>query len=679
MQKVLLIVLSFLLCFGKTKAELNNNTFNCNSLTITDTLSKINQDTSKTKIVLDTLRPLNYVPFTTSLEHSISVNNKSFELYDYRYTGDIFSYLPFGYLQDLGFLGQPNEATIYGSGFGNISYLRDGVPVNNRMQNSLDLYNIQLESVDSLEVLPLPRGFLGGSFFNSVSVNFITRNTFYAKPYTKIRFYQGDTDEGVVDFLFHTYVTKKLGVKFNISNYSIGTRYENTEYGNWQASISAKYNFTNYINFILSYHYSKEETKLNGGVDLDYIKSDLTNRPIDAYVFDQYLATVKYTDRYQKSRYHSINFTILAEIIKALPASVNFYVQSNLNEFRQNEFAKLSDEDTLIHNNKYNLAGLNFSQKILIPYFNSTFSLNLERVSYYTDILTSNSKINSISFSGVNKLTILNNIVPSVFYKFSNYNNITLFGLGGDVNINIMGCNIYAGLSTFKKPFSPVEDEFLGNIADYQTINNYEAGISYKTPDFNISARYFLSYNNKTPFAIINKLIDTVKTDYVTNYFIQETKTHGANLNFSKKIWKILITNNASLFFTKADQKNELLPKYSVNAGIYYIDTLFNSNLKLKAGLNFKMSGKQDGRIYDFERSVAAYYINTANLGLQQIDNEFSKSSFQMDFFMAAKIQDAAIIYFVFQNLLNEENFYVSIYPKQGRGIRLGFNWELFN
>ena len=679
MQKSFFIVFCFISFLASVRAEYNVDSLKFNNLTSADSVLQKDKDTSALKIIVDTLRPLNYVPLSSSSEHTILLNRKTFESFDYRYSGDLFSYLPFGFLQDLGALGQPNEVTVYGNGFNNISYLRNGVPINNRIQNSLDLYNVQLESVDSVEVLPLPRGFLGGSFLNPVSVNFITRDMFPAKPYTKIRFYQGNNEEGYVDFLFHTYVTKKLGIKFDVTNYSIGNGYTNTEYGNWQASISAKYNFTNYINFILSYNYSKEETKLNGGIDLNNTKSSFPSYPINSILYDPYFALVIYEDRYQKTTCHNLDFSILAEVIKALPTNVNFYWQNNLNEFRQNELNKVKDEESIIHNNKYNLFGLNVNQKVLIPYFNSNFTLNVERTSYYANVLSSKPKINSVSFSGINKLSILNNIIPAVFYKFSNYNNISLFGLGGDININVLGFGLYAGLSAFQKPFNLIEKEYLKNITDYQTINNYEVGVSYKSSGFNISAGYFLSYNNKTPYAIINKLNDSVKTDYVTDYFLQETKTQGVNLNFSKKIWKILITNNSTLFFTKTDQKNQLLPEYAINAGIYYVDTLFNDNLKLKTGLNFRMSGKQDGRIYDFERSVAAFYINTASMGLQKINNELSTSSFQMDFFMAAKIQDAAIIYFVFQNVLDEENYYISIYPKQSRGIRLGFNWELFN
>jgi len=79
---------------------------------------------------------------------------------------------------------------------------------------------------------------------------------------------------------------------------------------------------------------------------------------------------------------------------------------------------------------------------------------------------------------------------------------------------------------------------------------------------------------------------------------------------------------------------------------------LFNQDLDLKTGfvLNY----------YDFE------------------SKDF-KSASQLDFTIAGTIRKVAIVYFSWENLLNEKYFIVPYYPMRERGIRFGIAWELFN
>ncbi len=638
-------------------------------------------DTNKIKIIVDTLKPLSVSSFNKSSEFSSTKNRKEIELLDYRYSGDVVNSLPFGFLQDLGSLGKPNEATLYGYGFNNVSYLINGNLINNRTQNSFNLYNLQLESIDSVEVYPLPRGFLGGSFLNPVTVNFITKNNYPAKPYTKIRFSQASNEEGIIDFLFHTYINKKTDVKINISNYSISDGFYNTEYGNWQAFVSAKYSMSNIFNFMFDYNYSRAQTRLNGGVDLESLESTYYSEFVKTNMFDQLAAIVNYEDRYQKEIGHRFNFKVLATVLKSLPTTLDFYYQNNTQSFHDlvNDYNNYQKIDTTIQKNKYNLVGININQKFNFPYFESDFGFNMERLSFNSDMLSNSRKINSISFLGINRLIIIPNIVPSVYYKISNYDNNTYNGFGGDVNINFAGLNLYGGASTFQKPLNPIESDNYVQLPDIQTINNIEVGIKYKSEVFNGSLGYFLSNNNKTPYYVVDKTIDSIKTENFISYFTKETKTQGINLNFSLKYWKLLITNNSSLFYTKTNIKTKFMPEYTAYSGIYYIDTLFNRNLKLKAGVNFRIVGKQDGRIYNYNNNMTSFYYQLSTGEVETYKSVYAKSSFQMDIFVAARIQDAAILYFVFENLLNEENYYITYYPKQSRGIRFGFNWELFN
>jgi len=64
---------------------------------------------------------------------------------------------------------------------------------------------------------------------------------------------------------------------------------------------------------------------------------------------------------------------------------------------------------------------------------------------------------------------------------------------------------------------------------------------------------------------------------------------------------------------------------------------------------------------------------------LALLSDDMGASSYQIDLFLSATIQDRAIIFFVFENLLNNQYFIVPNYFKQQTGIRFGLSWELFD
>jgi len=121
----------------------------------------------------DSIAPLYSSPLT---ETSFIASNKDLLKLEYQYTGDYLRLSQFNFIKNLGFTGQPNETFLYGVGNNAVSYLLDGISYNDRQANSLNLNLIQSEDVDSIEVIPLPRGFLYGAYNNPVSVNFITKD-----------------------------------------------------------------------------------------------------------------------------------------------------------------------------------------------------------------------------------------------------------------------------------------------------------------------------------------------------------------------------------------------------------------------------------------------------------------------------------------------------------------------
>jgi len=134
------------------------------------------------------------------------------------------------------------------------------------------------------------------------------------------------------------------------------------------------------------------------------------------------------------------------------------------------------------------------------------------------------------------------------------------------------------------------------------------------------------------------------------------------------------------LYLSEDERIRNGLPKFSSNGGVYYIDTLFNNNLKLKTGFNYYSYGSRYEQRFDFEKGISSSYLfDTSNGIYSQIGLTEFTPSLQIDFFLAGRIQESAIIYFTWENLLNSQFSVVPFYPIQPRGLRFGVTWEFLD
>ena len=54
-------------------------------------------------------------------------------------------------------------------------------------------------------------------------------------------------------------------------------------------------------------------------------------------------------------------------------------------------------------------------------------------------------------------------------------------------------------------------------------------------------------------------------------------------------------------------------------------------------------------------------------------------SSYKVDFTLVGEIQKVAIVYFTFENLLDNKYYITPYYPMPERNFRFGVAWELLN
>jgi outer membrane receptor protein involved in Fe transport len=223
-----------------------------------------------------------------------------------------------------------------------------------------------------------------------------------------------------------------------------------------------------------------------------------------------------------------------------------------------------------------------------------------------------------------------------------------------------------------------LEEEGLAQYGEIpsQNITNFEVGIRYYKKDYDVRFGFFNTRNSSYAVPVIVKSAGILENN-AGYYYTSERKSNGLNVNFKYKYWNILFAANATTYLSK-DAELVNSPSFTFDGGFYYVDTMFNKNLDLKAGFNFKFYTSQNFFTYDFERFASAQRIKTS---LTSADNLILKTSdvFRVDFFLAGKVQDLAVIYFTFENLLDKKYFIVPYYPALGRNIRFGVSWEFLD
>ncbi len=605
-------------------------------------------DSSLAKAKPDSIKALQYLPLTSK---SYLLKRTDLLMSEYKYTGDYLRLFPFNFIKDLGFTGQPNETFLYGLGNSSISFLLDGVSTNERYYNSLNLNLLQSEDIDSIEVIPLPRGFLYGNYNNPVSINFITRDFITSQPYSRIRYYQGPNRETMLDGIFNLRMTSRLITTFEITNRIVDSTFDNSEFSIWQGKIKLKYLLSNDVNIIASYNYNDYKAGYSGGVDVDSIRR--TGANINNILYDPVQAPVIFPNGKVAALTHLPRLRLLIKQSDWLRNDISFYYFYSKNE--NNSFVNESIKDKVFGVDIKNLLKYDvFDIKLNLAYENSDifrqysfYDLNESARVYAPPV---NFKYNTLSATTIISTKIGNDLItPSVFYKFSSVtkypgriiiedssSNVST-GLGFDVSIKANNYfDFYFGSSVFKSYYSDKNNLLL------------EAGVKFTSDIFTANLRYFKNQYTYEAYTGGNFF------DY-----IQFGDVNGLGLNLKLDLWKILIESNSS-YYKKVSNNLIGVPEVQTQTGVYYKNLVFDDNLDLKTGFVFYYTGKNN--VYTFEHGLLSV-----------------PSSNKVDFTLAGEIQKRAIVYFLWQNLFDNNYYITPYYPMPGRSIRFGVAWELFN
>jgi Putative porin/TonB-dependent Receptor Plug Domain len=651
-QLMLKLLSSFVLFTAFVFPQEIDSLLNQNTQTIPDTnfvqiddTTAISDSILTTKVKSDTLSPIQGMPLT---DVSTIINKRTFLFDQYRYTGDLLRSFSLNFVKDYGFIGYPNETFIYGVGNSGISYLQDGVFWNDRYTNPLDLNLIQSENIDSIEIVPSPRGFLYGPYNNPVTVNFITRDFIPPVPYARIRYYEGPDGEAMIDGKFSAMVAKRWNYSFQLTNRSKDETYKNTELSLWQFNTKLKYLLSNSINFQVFYYFVDKEQGLNGGVDYDSLRRSSDDPNADLY--NPIAAPVFYPNLKLDILQHNVGLRALVKPFDGSQLDLSIYYRYGLDDrsnSRDSFYFKIDTEIKLYGYNinySHNLGILTF--QLLGDYENLDNALNWV-YDNYIDKFT----YDRFSFGGLVTARFLNNIIqPSVFYKQNHL---------GDENINIdaVGTDVLFSLAENQKLY--IGYSLRENIYDDEKIPSLEIGTLYKSSQILFDLKYF---SNKYYY----------ETSEEAGLGFKSQNMKGLGLIFNYKYWLLLLETNTSYYFKVENQYHPDFsehpydfPEWQFIGGLYVNDIFFDNNLNLKAGFKFYYTSQ--------------IYLATRYSSAEGIYQPTIEPTSKLDFNLAGEIQKVAFFYFQWENLFGNEYYITPYYPMPVRNIKFGIAWELFN
>ena len=525
---------------------------------------------------------------------------------------------------------------------------------NDRYSNSLNLNVIQSEDVDSVEIIPLPRGFLYGAYNNPVSVNFITKDFITSQPFTRIRFYQGADRDMMFDGSFNAVVIKKVIASFDVTNRIFDGTYDNTGYSIWQGKVKLKYLFSNNLNIIASYNYTDYNVGYSGGVDVDSIIARGEN--VDEILYDFRAAPMFYPNGELKTLTHLPKLRFLLKPIEWLRTDAGFFYLHSKNEQKEFGSSEYSESEVYGLNIRNDAAYNIFKFQLFVDYekrntfINKTYYPVISPTQLYT--FQDETDVNLFSVSGAISIAVNDStFIPSIFYKTSSLKrssniehaanspgNFNSSGIGIDLLLIIKSnLGFYLGASV-SNPYNTSDSKY----------SQLELGAKYNNDFVKADLKYFVN-ENSYGFYTGGVFFDYVKLGNLK----------GFGLNLSANYWKLLLQSNTSLYSSLGD-KLVGVPEFQTQTGLYYTGKLFNDNLELKTGFVFYYTGKNN--------------VFTNEHGPLEVP-----ASNKLDFTLAGEIQKTAIIYFTWQNLFDNNYYITPFYPMPSRSIRFGVAWEMFN
>lgn len=561
--------------------------------------------------------------------------------------------------------GTPVQNSIISAGGGlpgQTAILSNGFEMNDNRTTGFDLPVVLHEEIDSLEYIALPRSFLYGSENASAAFNIIRKGRVSPLPLTKIRYYEGPFGEAMIDAQFNKLFYNSVNVTVDVMNRKNDDRFRNSSGSIWSGRASAEYLFSEKWNAGVNYFYAKSNVNNNMGVNVDSVKSYALNW--ETQLYDEIAAPVNDYYLYEKITREQIEAIVRGRPLRGLYTTVNLYRKSYLREYRDEV---ITNSPMLTIDFIEQRSGVHIIQEAEFGQAMAKLSWRYEEATAKTENIRVHPAIRFLLpdyfldekwniVTGELNYELISGLRAGVYAKMntSGFNNKQ--GFGAELEYISGGLSINAGTSRYGQsarfwgaPSVPIERLMT------------ELRIVWSGEDFGLCASGYLLGNDVQQGTVI-PLDTTVRV--LTSDFIGESMS-GGSFSGWMKLGIILTEVSVSLKSGNAAIKTD--PLIDSKAGIYYSDILFDSSLVLKTGFEVKYRSSYRSKMYS---PAFGNYI---------FAQEETSSAVTLDFFTSGKVGDNATVFFLWENLLNEEYYQMYLSPMPARGVVFGINWEMFN
>ena len=504
-------------------------------------------------------------------------------------------------------------------------------------------------------------------------MNIQTNDSLQQKPISRFRYYQASNEEGFVDASFSARVLPRLAFSFRITHSAIDDNYLNSEFGTWKVNIKSIYKLMDSLYAKIDYHHLKLNTSLNGGVDVE----DLIANPLatDNSIYNNQ-APVIFDDQSNTTTSNLVQGSLYGNFIPTGYSEFRFSYNSNIDVYKRS----ITDSTNINNENKYTLLEGSFIHDVTINDFKSRFTFGYENIDYSIEGIDYFETENNYFSTAILNYNLFNGLLkPSIFGKVSEYNSQSNNGFGIDLNIQPLSeLSLLFGYSKFDRPYSIIEMPYMDNNIN-SDVNTIFASLELNSKITTTSISYFNVESSNNAIPIFNNQDITLASTEIIFKGTEDITSKGININSRIHLWNILLTNNFNHYWLTENSMHPQNAKFNLTSGLYYVDTLFNSNLDLKTGFTFHLFDNIDYRVYDFQqmRSSSYYLENNIIRPFQFYDVE--NDNYRLDFLLAGRIQDRATFYFIYENILGNNYYVIPYYPMPDGGIKIGISWDFLD
>lgn len=563
---------------------------------------------------------------------------------------------------NMGTLGEMNSVTSFGTMPGQIQTSYNGRNVTDVFLQAGNLNYFSPENFENLEIFTGSDAaifsFGSGILINRQQIIYNTKS-----PYTKLQYVQSGSDFLSLDAIYAHNLSNKINFDFGFRTQAGDRELANSEYSSWNVRGSMRYNYDSTLNISLTENFTNHKIEHSGGT-LEQTNSDMYDEITTSTLFStareqvfRHDLTATFTKDFEgngsrvllgNAFFSNSNFEnrLDSNLIISDVSSDGFYDFSSLSLGLNLQYCA-----PLTNRIKYNLGlDYSYSETDASPLFHANLGSTLAAFIRGELLISTHS---SISFGGrVTSYESDQYFSGGARIKYTSRDSsmqTAYFNVGLDASISSILPNIYTLPYNFKHEIHiPII-----------------ANIEYISSDFSLAFYgFYRTINNPVFVSDIANSSDKIQIAYSQS---NKQQIYGGTVKIDFPLYSTLrlCLSNTSQFSSISSKKAESFPAIFANADISYSMQIGRS--EFKAGINCTF----------FSKYKAMQFVPFFNAYLQT--DTYNESHHDgLNIYGVARL-GSAFVKVSLDNVFGKDFYFLSLYPMQGRILRLSVHWDFFN